>query len=437
MHQINAHLLGEILAQQIIVLVPLTVLLASTEFAIFITDAGGFGNAIFSDVANDVAQAFAVLTYLTILVLAENRRELVMLMVIAMVAIAIQEYSGSGSWVAISTLASGGMLTIVPRPHKPGNGWLRLTFAAVFSLLLPLALLSSRVGQISTLSHFETYDIKAYLTDWKLGFSPSIVLGKLANSSEELHALLTIVYNRLIIVIATCYLLNVRARNRQPGVFLGASFLAGFLGFVLYHLFPAAGPLYAFGSAFPNARPQPSTLIAMPTLLNVAAPRNCAPSLHIAWVMLAAIESRRLGRGWSAGFSIFAVLTILATIGLGEHYIVDFFLTIPFTLAVHAACDMKRPNRGGTVLFGTAVTLGWMAFLRLWPIIPIICDAGWWALAPTTLLAAYQLGRVWLSGDAEESLADSLARTRPIWGFLESSFSRSVDPSARPSGAEE
>ncbi|MFI5095207.1 MAG: phosphatase PAP2 family protein [Candidatus Acidiferrales bacterium] len=66
------------------------------------------------------------------------------------------------------------------------------------------------------------------------------------------------------------------------------------------------------------------------------APRNCMPSLHLAWALLILWYSPRYLRIPSA---VLVALTALATLGLGEHYAIDLVAALPFTVAV---CALAR-----------------------------------------------------------------------------------------------
>lgn len=89
-------------------------------------------------------------------------------------------------------------------------------------------------------------------------------------------------------------------------------------------LFPAVGPVW----------------VGTPT-----APHNCLPSLHFTWALLAWYYSPRWLRWPSA---LLVILTGFATIGLGEHYLIDLIAAVPFTVAVVAIpLRFKLPTFGG------------------------------------------------------------------------------------------
>lgn len=227
------------------------------------------------------------------------------------------------------------------------------------------------VGQQLTVYHVATFDVPAYAIDSAYGFAASAVLGKILWAHPRLHQSFGIIYGWLPAAVTVCYGLNVRAGNRNAGIVRNATLVGGAIAFLLYHFYPAAGPIYAFGSAFPAALPEPSTLSMAPTGLALpGAARNCMPSVHFFCALLAAIEARRLTRAWQSAFFLFAALTALATIALGEHYLIDLVVAIPFTLSIHAICSRSDNSLLGwrfTASFGAVATLCWLALLRLLP----------------------------------------------------------------------
>jgi hypothetical protein len=116
----------------------------------------------------------------------------------------------------------------------------------------------------------------------------------------------------------------------------------------------------------------------------VAGLRNCMPSLHMSWVLLAWWYSRGLSvreRGIAMAFVVF---TVFATMGTGEHYFIDLVVAFPFVVFLQGLCALGlRWNdraRVTAVLYGLLLTLGWIAALRFalkifWisPILPWIC----------------------------------------------------------------
>jgi hypothetical protein len=117
-------------------------------------------------------------------------------------------------------------------------------------------------------------------------------------------------YNVLSIMMALAWVVEQNPATRWSCLF------AGLLCFAFYAAFPAVGPLhYDFVAQVP-AR----------TL------RNCVPSMHLSWALLIAWNAR--APRFRVPLMIYAGLMAVATIAVGEHYLVDLLLAIPFTIAV-------------------------------------------------------------------------------------------------------
>lgn len=180
-------------------------------------------------------------------------------------------------------------------------------------------------------------------------------------------------------------------------VFLGF-FMAGPVAVVFYNLFPACGPIYLFGARFPFAPPaalQFKEMLVQPVLVSGA--RNAFPSLHLAWVVLAWLYAEGLSHWTKLFLVLFLAGTVLAILGLGEHYFIDLIAAFPFALMIHAGCALNIPwtdrHRLIPLLSGTLLLLGWIALLRfglriVWasPIVP-------WTLIGCTIVSCMTLER--------------------------------------------
>jgi PAP2 superfamily len=175
-------------------------------------------------------------------------------------------------------------------------------------------------------------------------------------------------------------------RDRPRAVSAMIAFLiTGPVGVIFYNLLPAVGPIHIFLSQFPwkpIPTEQVTRLLVEP--IAVAGLRNCMPSLHMSWVLLAWWYSRGLSI-WERGIAMaFLVFTILATMGIGEHYLIDLIVAFPFAVFLQGVCALGlRWNdraRVAAVVYGLLLTLGWICALRLalkafWmsPVIPWAC----------------------------------------------------------------
>src|SRR5260370_1523493 len=134
--------------------------------------------------------------------------------------------------------------------------------------------------------------------------------------------------------------------------------VAGVAGFAFYQVCPATGPVQVFGGKYPNS---PPALLLFETVRLDDVPRNAIPSLHSAWVLLLWWNVRYCRRWIRHTAMVFLLLTLLATLGLGEHYLIDLVVALPFSAAVAAA-----GARRFAIAFGSsAMTLAWLLYFRL------------------------------------------------------------------------
>jgi hypothetical protein len=148
----------------------------------------------------------------------------------------------------------------------------------------------------------QTYD--AQLARWD-AVEPAVV--RWAAALPPVDALLTCCYYSLPLVMM---LGLAAARGRLYRRMLWSMGLAALLAVPIYILCPAVGPAH----------------IGEPL-----APRNCVPSLHLAWAAIVWLNLQ----GWARqAAGVFVILTALATLSTGEHYVIDLIAAVPFIWAV-------------------------------------------------------------------------------------------------------
>jgi hypothetical protein len=239
-------------------------------------------------------------------------------------------------------------------------------------------------------AHPKTLDLYLLSFDSSLRVQIAFSVGQYYARLPWLHNSALLAYVGLAIPIALVY--AGRLVRFREGAFpsMLAFLIAGPMGFLFYNLFPACGPHYVFGRDFPF-HPLPIAVLSRLALEPYAIPgwRNAMPSLHLTWSLLAWWYSK--GLSWIERLVAFAflALTVLATLGTGEHYFVDLIVAFPYALMIQAICAYhvawKDPVRKTAIVLGLGGTLGWMATLRygtelFWtsPIVP-------WALSAATI----------------------------------------------------
>lgn len=190
-----------------------------------------------------------------------------------------------------------------------------------------------------------TRDAAAYVADAAYGIQLSFATGRLFAASPLLKLICFAIYVAPPPALVFVYALQTRARRPPPVDVVTVLLTTALTGYTFYFLFPVCGPLFAFGNAFPNTPPPAGDILGTwLTITDKDAWPNGMPSLHFASVLLAYWHARPYGRWARAVAAVFVIGTVLATLGLGEHYFVDLVVAMPFTLALHAACMPGWPN---------------------------------------------------------------------------------------------
>jgi hypothetical protein len=261
--------------------------------------------------------------------------------------------------------------------------------AAIFVITGPLA---GRMHGWTLKARPQTLDLYLLSFDGSLRVQLAFSIGQYYARLPWLHNPTLVAYLGVPIPMALVY--AGRLVRLREGAFpsMLAFLIAGPMGFLFYYLFPACGPLYVFGQAFPF-HPPPIAILPRLALGPIAIPgwRNAMPSLHLTWALLPWWYSK--GLSWIERLVAFAflVLTGVATLGTGEHWFVDLIVAFPYALMIQAICayhvPWKDPARKAALFLGLGGILGWMAVLRygtelFWtsPIVPWALSAGTVAL---------------------------------------------------------
>ena len=249
---------------------------------------------------------------------------------------------------------------------------------------------ASTMLQWTTEAHPKTLDLYLLSFDGSLRVQLAFAVGRYYARLPWLHISALIGYIGLAVPIAVVYAGRlIRFRERAFPSML-AFLIAGPFGILFYNLFPACGPHGLFGQAFPF-HPLPIADLSRLALEPVPIPgaRNAMPSLHIAWTLLAWWYSRGLSSIERFVAFAFLVLTVLATLGTGEHWLVDLVVAFPFALMIQAICaydvSSRETTRVTALALGLGGTLAWLVTLRygaklFWtsPIVP-------WAFVVATI----------------------------------------------------
>ena len=215
-----------------------------------------------------------------------------------------------------------------------------------------------------------TYDAFLLAFDGSLGFQPSFVLGRFLPWGSSYWCATTVAYYALPFVVSIVYashLASERAGMRQPVSILALFLSLMVVGVAFYVMYPAVGPKHAFAELYPRNAPSLAQ-IAMQPMDVPYDPRNCMPSLHLAGALAVWWNSRLWARWGRVLAGLFLCTTVFSTLALGEHYLVDLVVAVPFTLALQAAWTVSVPlmksDRCQPLLGGTIITFAWIGLLR-------------------------------------------------------------------------
>jgi hypothetical protein len=230
--------------------------------------------------------------------------------------------------------------------------------------------------------HPTTFDPTLFRFDQSLGGQISFWMGRLLAASTPLRNTAFLAYIMLPVAPAFAYLFE--RRLRVDGVLV--QFLTlGAVGSIAINLLPAAGPKFAFAAfpVFPALGDLPSAARMMLPL----APRNAIPSLHMSWALLLFWHSRPYPRWARSVFALLVALTVMATLGLGEHYVVDLVVAFPFTLALRSAFARKAAATvvcvstvaAWLILLGTGALTNYPSLVLSWMLVIGTVGGSCWA----------------------------------------------------------
>lgn len=241
-----------------------------------------------------------------------------------------------------------------------------------------------------------TLDLFLYHFDGSLGVQFSFVLGKMFVQWPWLRTISLLFYIGLPIPLTLVYVRHLVRKGTSALPIIVTFLIVGPVGIIFFNLFPAAGPLHLFGQGFPFS-PLPTErlryLLLQPVPMHAL--RNAIPSLHLTWVLLAWWNSRGLSWRTRSTAFLFLFFTIVATLGSGEHYVIDLIVAVPFALMLESLKSIRSLRREAftCLSFGLGTVLLWMLMLRFMPNFFWISPMIPWTLITATVAASLWLKR--------------------------------------------
>jgi len=174
-----------------------------------------------------------------------------------------------------------------------------------------------------------TLDPALYRIDTAIFGELTFATGRVLANHRWVQVLSGWCYLALALVGSGLYAVSLRGRTGHvlPAELLWGWAAAGAIGAIGYLLVPAVGPRFVFRE-WPWHMPDATGTYATPLL---PIPRNAMPSLHATWALLICWGARE-APGWVKWLlGPWLVLTLLATVGAGGHYVIDVVAALPLT----------------------------------------------------------------------------------------------------------
>jgi len=316
-------------------------------------------------------------------------------------AVGMLGFVGTGSLAAMT----GRLLWDAEQNHRRRIGALLVAITPVaFLMMMPLAFRMPA----------DSLDRYLYAFDGRFGFQPAFAAGTLFASLPVLKTFCLIVYSALPLAI-TCVWIVAPDVPDEPGL-IRTFLMTGVLGVVLFQFLPAAGPIHAF-PGYPAWPPAVTPDFVKPVAMS-GIWLNAMPAVSAAWALLIFWRTRRNGRGIRIAAGAFLFVVLLAPLGLGEHYLIDLVVAIPYAVFVRALWMTRASfslSRIAALGCNALLVAVWMVLLRAGALLQI--DPVWaWSMAAFTVTCALWLDagvRTYRLRTARKRLADAvIAATR-------------------------
>ncbi len=238
-----------------------------------------------------------------------------------------------------------------------------------------------------------TFDLYAYVFDSSFGSEISFRAGQLIHGKPWPTFAVVITYESVVVAIAAFYAAFMNRRERPIWELVELLFGASFLGYVFYTFFPATGPGYVFPGfpldALPLDQIQHLKPVSIPITMHF--PRNAVPSLHLTWTLLIWWNCRSLAKWAQVAAGLFVLGTAFSAMAIGEHYLFDLIVALPFALLVQSimirTVKITDRSRWLPAIFGFVIFALWLMIGRFG--LPILFVSKWlpWALTIVSSIA--------------------------------------------------
>ncbi len=218
-----------------------------------------------------------------------------------------------------------GCLLVFWRIRKWGSAYILIFSSLVSSACLFIGAILAWSLLDEAVRHLPiVYDPILYRFDAALDLNSLYQLGFLLRDHPLIHTCVLIFYKYNLVFAAPAIISEAFYSGARLAGLPLELLISSFLVFPIFCLVPALAPAFFFGSAFPAHLPVPVTLPLHSVSAPIASIRNTFPSLHASWALLCCIAVQRSPVSHRLAAIFYAVAIFVATIGFGEHYVVDW-----------------------------------------------------------------------------------------------------------------
>jgi len=248
------------------------------------------------------------------------------------------------------------------------------------ALVLPVFSLVAGIGMQLTngLTH-ASYDNLLYAFDTSLGIAPGLRVISWCRAAPWIATASGLVYAGLLIFPPLYHAWALHKVRTEKYNLMHVFVIAGICGFVFYQICPAMGPLYLFESKFPDHLP---ALVPLQAFSSTGV-NNAMPSMHMTWALLVWWSAWELGPVALGIASAVVGFTGLATLGSGEHYLIDLIVAVPLAMAVNGIYRRSWSR----AIAGVAMVVGWTVYLRMGLWTGVAATLHWMLIAVTLVVA--------------------------------------------------
>lgn len=277
-------------------------------------------------------------------------------------------------------------------------------FIALFTLM---SWATSSALDITKIIFPHVHDYNIYRIDAAFGNVTNSMMTWFNRTHAVLQIFISEMYAILGLLLFFVVALNIRYGYTEQYNILRVLIVPFGLAFVCYSIIPVSGPIYAFLSEYyPSNMPSTDTIEGGVKFLGPV-PRNGMPSMHLTGALLIWLLTANLPKKIYFVFATFFVIaTALATIVLGEHYLLDLVVALPF--AGFVGVGLANPNN--FIFKNKKVTTLWVATgitFILWMLM-LLTSAEWlsnnllfvqifaiWSVLIATILFSIYIKYVW------------------------------------------